>query len=217
MLPHPASERTARKLPQHSAKFIAVLQPGGSPKLTGPGCTLLAVRKVVFVLWCAMAVALWGAMIAGSAAASPPQCRTTQFAARISGSIAGLGHRGVVLILTNRSSRSCRTRGYVGLLRLDAHHRPLPTVVHRGSGYLFESPQPRTLLLSPGESVSAGVEWLDASGPTDPPDCPVAGRFLEVTPPNQRSHLMIHANTGDCDAGFMSTTALQLGANGPRT
>lgn len=171
----------------------------------------------MFVLWCALAVAPWGATVAGSVTASLPQCRTTQLAARTSGSIAGLGHRGVVLILTNRSSTSCRTGGYVGLLRLDAHHRPLPTVVHRGSGYLFGSPQPRTLLLSPAHSVSAGVEWLDASAPTDPPDCPVAGRFLEITPPNERTHLTIHANTGDCDAGFMSTTALQLGTKGPPT
>jgi hypothetical protein len=174
-------------------------------------------KRLVLVLSLAGPLALLAAIVAGSAAAGLPQCRTTQLTARTSAGTAGLGHAGFVLVLTNRSSTACRTGGYVGLLRLDRERRRLPTAVHRGSGYLFESRAPRTLVVGAGRSVSAGVEWLDAAGPADPADCFAAGRYLEVTPPNERTHLTIRAETGDCDGGFISTTALEAGAKGPRT
>jgi hypothetical protein len=173
-------------------------------------------KGLVLVSSLAGLVGLLAVASAGSAAGLP-QCRTTQLTARTSAPTAGLGHGGFVLVLTNRSTTACRTGGYVGLLRLDGDRRPVATSVHRGSGYLFESRPPRTLVVGAGRSVSAGVEWLDAAGPSDPPNCFATGRYLEVTPPNERTHLTIRAATGDCAGGLLSTTALEAGARGPRT
>jgi hypothetical protein len=172
-------------------------------------------HRLALVVACALALWATGGVFAGAQEAGVSQCATRQLAARTRAPTAGLGHGGFVLVLTNRSSTRCRTGGYVGLLRLDVHKRPLATALHRGSGYLYESSAPRTLVLGPGRSASAGVEWLDGSAPTDPQDCPSAGLYLEVTPPNDRTHLTIHAPTGDCAAGFMSTTALVAGTKGP--
>jgi uncharacterized protein DUF4232 len=176
-------------------------------------------RRLAVMISCSLVVGALGAgAAAGSAsgAARLPQCQTSQLTARVTGANAGLGHVGFVLVLTNRSSSRCQTGGYVGLLRLDSHHRRVRTVVHRGSGYLWQSPRPRTLVVARGGSVSAGVEWVDVPSPSDSADCDSAGTYLLVTPPNERSYLTIRAPTADCGRGFISTTALQAGSRGPR-
>lgn len=162
-------------------------------------------------------VAALGALAAldGAWASAASQCRVSQLSARAGPSQAGLGHVGFVLVLTNRSATSCATGGFVGLQRLGARHRPLITDTHRGSGYLYRSPPPRTILLAPGHSVSAGVEWLDGPVGSEPDSCSAAGHFLEVTPPDDTAHLVIRAATADCDHGYVSTTALVAGTHGP--
>ncbi|HEU0316535.1 MAG TPA: DUF4232 domain-containing protein [Solirubrobacteraceae bacterium] len=146
----------------------------------------------------------------GASSSSVPACQTSQLAVRHSETGAGLGHAGFVLKLTNRSSHPCAIGGYVGLLRLDVHRRPLPTVVRRGSGYLFSSARPRTINLAPGHSVYAGVEWIDGPVGNEPASCGTSGHDLEVTPPNQTTHLTIYAPTGACAHGTLDTTAIQL-------
>jgi len=155
------------------------------------------------------------AAVAGGPAGATGECRVSELSARTVEGQAGLGHIGFVLILTNRSSTSCVTGGYVGLQRLGAARRPIVTHVHRGSGYLYQSPAPKTLVLAPGRSASAGVEWLDGPVGSEPDSCSTAGHFLEVTPPNDTGHLTIRAATADCDHGFVSTTALVAGTQGP--
>lgn len=160
---------------------------------------------------------LLGALIAiaPASALAASQCKTNQLSARTTGAQAGLGHIGFVLVLTNRSSTNCMTGGYLGLERLGADRRPIATHLHRGSGYLFPSPAPLTLVVPPGHSVSAGVEWLDGPVGSEPDSCSTAGHYLEVTPPNDTSHLTIRAATADCDHGYLSTTALAVGDHGP--
>ncbi len=160
---------------------------------------------------------LLGALIAlapGSALAVS-RCRTNQLSARTTGAEAGLGHIGFVLVLTNRSSTGCVTGGFVGLQRLGANRRPIATHVHDGSGYLFPSPAPLSIIVAPGHSVSAGVEWLDGPVGSEPDSCSTAGHFLEITPPKDTSHLTIAAATADCDHGYLSTTAIAVGDHGP--
>lgn len=171
---------------------------------------MFAVRASAFglLLGAAVAVAPGSALAAG-------QCRTNQLSARATGAQAGLGHIGFVLVLTNHSSTSCVTGGFVGLQRLGANHQAVATRVHRGSGYLFPSSAPERLLVAPGHSVSAGVEWVDGPVGSEPDSCSTAGHFLEVTPPNDTAHLTIRAATADCDHGFLSTTALAVGSHGP--
>jgi hypothetical protein len=166
-------------------------------------------RRLTAALACLTGLMLW----VGPGAASSlraPQCRTDQLAARHSETGAGLGHGGFVLRLTNRSSHPCLIGGYVGLLRLDVHRRPVRTVVHRGSGYLFPSARPRNIILAPGRNVYAGVEWLDGPVDSEPASCSTAGHDLEVTPPNETTHLTIYAPTSACADGALSTTAIQV-------
>jgi Protein of unknown function (DUF4232) len=166
-------------------------------------------RGSVVALACLCGLAVWaGPVVASSSGAA--QCRTTQLSVLQADAGGGLGHGGLVLRLTNRSARACVIGGYVGLLRLDAHGRPVHTVVHRGSGYLFPSARPHNIILAPGHSVFAGVEWLDGPVENEPASCSTAGHDLEVTPPNETTHLTIYAPTSACDAGQLSTTALQV-------
>jgi len=171
---------------------------------------VIAVRASVLALLVAAALA-----VAPGSALAIGQCHVNQLSARTTGPQAGLGHVGFVLVLTNRSSVSCVTGGFVGLQRLGANRQAVATHVHRGSGYLFPSPAPERLVVAPGHSVSAGVEWLDGPVGSEPDSCSSAGHFLEVTPPNDTSHLTIRAATADCDHGYLSTTALAVGAHGP--
>ncbi len=140
---------------------------------------------------------------------SARQCQTQQLAALHSQTGAGLSHAGFVVRLTNRSSRPCLIGGYLGLLRLNVHRRPVPTVVHRGGGYLFPSARPRNLILTPGHHAYAGVEWIDGTIDHDPAGCGTAGHDLEITPPNEVTHLTIYAPTSACAHGALNTTAIQ--------
>jgi hypothetical protein len=150
-------------------------------------------RGLVVAFACLSGLVLWlGPGVASSSGA--PQCRTAQLSMLQAGVDGGLSHEGLVLRLTNRSSRPCLIGGYVGLLRLNVHRRPVHTVVHRGSGYLFPSSRPHNIILAPGHSVFAGVEWLDGPVDSDPASCTSAGHDLEVTPPNETTHVDLCAH-----------------------
>jgi len=167
-------------------------------------------RGSVVALACLSGLALWvGPGVASSSSA--PQCRTTQLSVLRADADGGLDHAGLVLRLTNHSVHPCLIGGYVGLLRLDLHRRPVRTVVQRGSGYLFPSAPSHNIILAPGHSAFAGVEWLNGPVNNEPASCSTAGHDLEVTPPNETTHVTIYAPTSACNSGRLNTTALQVG------
>lgn len=210
-----AAMSSRRRAPRLGCSAIAGSARVSSRRWPGPAIEscLAAMRGSVVAFACLSALVLWlGPGVASSSRA--PQCRTAQLSVLQAGVDGAASHEGLVVRLTNRSSRPCLIGGYVGLLRLDVHRRPVHTVVHRGSGYLFRSSRPHNIILAPGHSVFAGVEWIDGPVDNDPTSCTSAGHDLEVTPPNETTHATIYAPTSACASGRLSTTALQVGRSG---
>jgi len=113
-----------------------------------------------------------------------------------------MGHTGVTLVLTNRSTRPCRLYGYGGLQLLDAAGSPLPTHQVR-----VRQPGPRLVRLAPGASAYSDLYWV--SMPMDAP-CAQAAVLL-VTPPDETEPIRTAALGSVCEQGRIQQTAYTAG------
>jgi hypothetical protein len=91
------------------------------------------------------------------------------------------GQRGMTLILTNHSSRSCYLYGYEGLGFLGVGGSPLPTHATRVSA------AHKRVTLRPGGNAQALLTWhVPVQDPAGPPEYP---QRVEITPPDAYTHL----------------------------
>jgi uncharacterized protein DUF4232 len=129
---------------------------------------------------------------------------------------AGLGNVGVDLFLRNMSTRTCSLRGYVGLGLQDARHRTQHSEVRRGSTYFVADAGPRRVVLSAGASAVASLAWTDNAVPGEPQRgrCEPASAWLEVTPPGERTHVLVRLGASVCAHGRLVTTALHAARSG---
>jgi len=111
-----------------------------------------------------------------------------------------MGHTGLNIALTNRSTRSCRLYGYGGVQLLDAAGHWLPTEQLRKS-----SPAPRLIMLAPGSSAYSGLYW--AFTPEAAP-C-VQSTFLLVTPPDETEPIRVAFAQQVCAHGSIEQTSYQ--------
>jgi Protein of unknown function (DUF4232) len=88
----------------------------------------------------------------------------------------GLGNEGLMLTLTNTTTRTCQVTGYPGLRMEDSAHQVLPTSVREGSTFFNDDPGPSVVELSPGERASAVVAWGNPPGGAD-----VQPAFLRIS------------------------------------
>ncbi|SFP84484.1 Protein of unknown function [Geodermatophilus dictyosporus] len=91
---------------------------------------------------------------------------------------AGLGHRAVVLTVTNCGSGPRVVTGYPDVAVLDATGAPMPFTVAHDSSYMVRDPGPAPLVLQPGQTAVTGVSWsatVTAGGLTE-------GQALRVVP-----------------------------------
>ncbi len=157
----------------------------------------------------AAAAALLVAGTAGTAAAAPaaraPQrCHTTALAASLhSDDQDGVGNFGQDLALTNTSHQTCTVYGYPGLGLQNSRHGNLAIKIVWGSTYFAGDPRPHTVTLKPGQSAYADVAWHAPYGVKS-----VTPSFLEVTPPNETTHLTIRFAPGAIDDDTVTVTAL---------
>ncbi|MGY1725593.1 DUF4232 domain-containing protein [Geodermatophilus sp. SYSU D01062] len=108
---------------------------------------------------------------------------------------AGLGHRGVVVTVTNCGDAPRDVTGYAGVQVLDGTGRSMPFAVEHESTYTVRDPGPAPLVLQPGESAVTGVSWsatVTDGGLTE-------GRALRVVPvpgdPGQVLPMWVDAGT----------------------
>jgi hypothetical protein len=132
-------------------------------------------------------------------------CRTSDLSARIVAGSPGAGQRYATLLLTNRSRHTCHTYGYVGMLFLDAHGRAVVTDVVRD-----HYTNPHRVVLAPGRRAAAVLHWTVVQGTGDGRGpCVTPPRRVEITPPDEFSHLTIRWRGGVvCQRGRIDVTPL---------
>ncbi|MGX5656028.1 DUF4232 domain-containing protein [Geodermatophilus nigrescens] len=108
---------------------------------------------------------------------------------------AGLGHRAVVVTVTNCGDAAREVTGYPAVEVLDAGGRPMAFETAHESSYMVIDPGPAPLVLQPGESAVTGVSWsatVAAGGLTE-------GQALRVVPvpgdPGQVLPMWVDAGT----------------------
>jgi hypothetical protein len=135
---------------------------------------------------------------------APARCHTSELAAALTPASPGAGQRYALLSLRNRSPHTCRIFGFAGLLLLDSHRRALPTNVVRDLSHA-----PRAVVLAPGSRTRTLLHWgviPDASEPQTGA-CERQPSWVEVTPPDERTHLLIRWRLGVvCEQGRLDAT-----------
>jgi hypothetical protein len=135
------------------------------------------------------------------------RCHTAALDLSLTPGVVGLGHAGVVGVLTNTLEVSCTFEGYVGVQLLDSQGELLPTMVVRGDAYLFSDAGPSVITVPPRGSAKFGLEWLQVPT-TTASGCPAA-ELLQVIPPDEFGPLTIPSSITACDAGHLNITAMQ--------
>ncbi|HEU5024286.1 MAG TPA: DUF4232 domain-containing protein [Spirillospora sp.] len=138
------------------------------------------------------------------------RCRTDGLKVRISTAGPAAGQRFAFLTLTNTSGAACHVRGYVGMLLLTASDHPIRTNLER-----LSPPGPQTVVLRPGGSAYARLQWTVVPGAREPAHgaCAPTPGLAWITPPDERAHLAVAWNQGVvCGGGHVSTTPLRPGA-----
>jgi len=139
----------------------------------------------------------------------PGRCHTADLTAGLHQLDPGAGQRYDVLVLTNRSTSSCRVYGYGGIQLLDAARRPLPTQQLRG-----RYAPPQLVLLRPGASAHSVLHWTvvpdNAEGQTWP--CQPTPSYLLVTPPDETQPITVVWSSGSvCQHGQIAQPAYAPG------
>jgi Domain of unknown function (DUF4232) len=141
-----------------------------------------------------------------------PRCHTSQLAATFTGLNAAMGgQRGATLVLTNRSSRTCYVYGYVGLGFLGTRGA-LPTHVT-----WISAPHSR-VTLRPGGNARAMMTWREYLEGMDPPVTLVSPQQVQITPPDEYTHLIQPwPSSGAVRGGDVATWPLSAAPPGPVT
>ncbi|MFJ3672443.1 DUF4232 domain-containing protein [Streptomyces sp. NPDC090106] len=157
------------------------------------------------------AVALIGVTAGTSQAATRPGwADTSSLTVRVHALDSGAGQRYATVILTNKTHKTVRTQGYVGLRLLNSHGKEVPTRVVRDHG--------RTALitLKPGQSAYTRLHWGDVPAAGEPTKAEKNPTRLEVTPPDSYKHLNAAWKLGEVlQKGRVDVTPLAKGT-GPK-
>jgi len=151
------------------------------------------------------------------------KCLTSELAMQVSvvdGS-QGMGHELLNLTLTNKAGQACSVYGFPGLQLLTDKLSPQPTVVSRDYGIT-----PVTVTLAPGKAASTTIRFdMDIPVGNEPTTgaCEPDSYYLEVTAPNNTTHLdpWINTEAGGaggitvCEHGALDVLPFVAGAVGP--
>jgi len=140
---------------------------------------------------------------------SPPnqdnRCTSDVLTGTIQPQDAGAGNRFAVLVVTNKSQKTCTLWGYGGVELFDAAKSPIPTVAERNL-----DPKPALVTLAPGFTAAKNLHWgVVATGdePTDGP-CEPPSTGLRVLPPDETTPFEVAFEFGSvCGDGRIETSA----------
>jgi hypothetical protein len=157
------------------------------------------------------AAALIGITAAPSQAATRPGwADTSSLSVRVHALDAGAGQRYATVILTNKTHKTVRTEGYVGLQLLNSHSKDVTTHVVRDRGRVV------LITLKPGQSAYTRLHWAAVPAAGEPTKAEKNPTWLEVTPPDSYHHLNTAWKLGDVlQKGRIDITPLAKGT-GPK-
>ncbi|WP_338704233.1 DUF4232 domain-containing protein (plasmid) [Streptomyces sp. Q6] len=158
-----------------------------------------------------VAAALVGVTAGPSQAATRPGwADTSSLSVRVHALDSGAGQRYAAVILTNKTHKTVRTEGYVGLQLLNSHGKDVATRVVRDRGRAVP------ITLKPGQSAYARLHWGEVPAAGEPTKAEKNPTRLEVTPPDSRHHLNTAWKLGEVlQKGRIDITPLAKGA-GPK-
>ena len=116
-----------------------------------------------------------------SGAVTVPRCGSKRVLVTAGPVEAGLGHRALVLTLTNCTAKPYKVNGYPTVSILGADRRPLPIAVKHASSYFAIDPGPSSLTLRQGETALSVVAWSATVTYGDPS----VGRYISAAPSKQ--------------------------------
>ncbi|WP_350277426.1 DUF4232 domain-containing protein [Kribbella sp. HUAS MG21] len=90
---------------------------------------------------------------------------------------AALGHRAVVVKVTNCRSKAITVDGYPDVAVLNARRRTMHVTVTRGTSYMAIDPGPTRIRLDKGESAIAAISW---SNTVEVAEDKASGTYLTV-------------------------------------
>ncbi|MFF0270464.1 DUF4232 domain-containing protein [Kribbella sp. NPDC004536] len=107
----------------------------------------------------------------------PPTCPQSGASITVGPIDAALGHRAVVVKLTNCRSTPINLNGYPDVAVLDAERRPLKVTVAHGISYMAIDPGPTRIHLNKGESALAAISW---SNTVEVAEHKASGTYLRI-------------------------------------
>jgi hypothetical protein len=121
-----------------------------------------------------------------------------------------MGHGEIGFELRNTGTTKCRTYGYPGILFLDQHGAPLPTVPHRTTRDFFGNTPAVPLVITPGKSASFRLDV--GHGVATPNGCATA-YGLQVIPPNDTATLRVKIPDGAYECRDANVSPLRAGTS----
>ena len=107
----------------------------------------------------------------------PPTCPASGASITVGPVEPALGHRAVVVKLTNCRSTPINLNGYPDVAVLNAHRRKMNLTVARGTSYMAIDPGPTRIRLRKGKSALAAVAW---SSTVEVAEDKASGTYLAV-------------------------------------
>jgi hypothetical protein len=150
--------------------------PAGSPALAPPASSAAAPT----------ASGTPGTSAAPASPALPAACAGASLTVTTSPWVGTAGHGGFALQFRNHSAAACTLTGYPGVAALTAAGRQAVQATRTLRGYQQGglppgATTPPTVMLAPGQTAAAGLEWIENPGPGQA-SCPAYPAIL-VTPP----------------------------------
>jgi Protein of unknown function (DUF4232) len=123
-------------------------------------------------------------------AQSTPRCVAQDLAGAIIDVQGGAGSRDGRLILINKASRTCHTKGFIGGQFVGVDGRSIATHVTRN-----HRTAAKTVVIRSGAAAALAVHWNVI--PSGTASCPKA-RWLRVTPPDDTATLRVYFGDTPC-------------------
>ncbi|TDX03090.1 uncharacterized protein DUF4232 [Kribbella sp. VKM Ac-2566] len=107
----------------------------------------------------------------------PPTCPASGAMITVGPVEPALGHRAVVLKLTNCRTAPITVNGYPDVAVLNARRRTMNVTIEHGTSYMARDPGPTRIRLRKGESALAAVSW---SSTVEVAEDKASGTYLAV-------------------------------------